>query len=87
MIGDVRYAFQAASGAVLVLDATKGIEVGAEKMWKEIKKHNLPAIIYINKMDKENVKFDDILDAIKDRFGKELPFCVPSAKSGNLSVL
>lgn len=83
MIGDVRYAFQAASGAVLVLDATKGIEVGAEKMWKEIKEHNLPAIIYINKMDKENVKFDDILDAIKDRFGKEaLPFCVPIGKSG-----
>ncbi|MDD4183999.1 MAG: elongation factor G [Candidatus Izemoplasmatales bacterium] len=82
MIGDISYALKVASGAILVLDATKGVEIGAEKMWKEIKKHNLPAIIYVNKMDKENVKFDSVLEAIKERLGKEaLPFCVPIGKS------
>ncbi len=82
MIGDTLQAFKVATGAILVLDATKGIEIGAEKMWKEIRKHNLPAIIYINKMDKENVKFDEILHAIKERLGKEaIPFCLPIGKS------
>ena len=77
MIGDVTYALEAASGAVLVLDATKGVEVGAEKMWKEIRKHNLPAIIYVNKMDKENVKFDTVLENIKAKLGKQaVPFCL-----------
>lgn len=86
MIGDIRHALKAATGAVLVLDATKGIEVGAEKMWMEIKRHHLPAIIYINKMDKENVKFDELLENIKNRLGKEaVPFCLPIGKKEEFS--
>jgi len=86
MIGDITYALKAASGAVLVLDATKGVEVGAEKMWKEIRKHNLPAIIFINKMDKENVKFETVLDNIRSKFGKQaVPFCLPIGKQAEFS--
>lgn len=86
MIGDISYALKAASGAVLVLDASKGVEIGAEKMWKEIKKHQLPAIIFINKMDKENIKFDEVLHSIKERLGNEaLPFCVPIGKNEDFS--
>jgi elongation factor G len=33
-------------------------------------------------MDKDNVKFDEVLEAIKERLGKEaLPFCLPIGKS------
>ncbi|MCK7486846.1 MAG: elongation factor G [Bacillus subtilis] len=86
MIGDIRHALKAATGAVLVLDATKGIEVGAEKMWMEIRRQNLPAIIFINKMDKENVKFDEVLALIKQRLGKEaVPFCLPIGKKEEFS--
>lgn len=86
MIGDVAFALKAATGAVLVLDATKGVEVGAEKMWEEIRKHNLPAIIFINKMDKENVKFDEVLENIKNRLGKQaVPFCLPIGKQAEFS--
>ncbi|HOP57265.1 MAG TPA: elongation factor G [Bacillota bacterium] len=86
MIGDVSYAFNAASGAILVLDATKGVEIGAEKMWLEIKKRNLPAIIFVNKMDKENVKFDSVMTAVKEKLGKQaMPFCVPIGKSDEFS--
>ncbi|MDD3126552.1 MAG: elongation factor G [Candidatus Izemoplasmatales bacterium] len=80
-IGDISYAMKAASGAILVLDATKGVEVGAEKMWKEIRKNHLPAIVFINKMDKENVKFDEILDLVRTKLGKQaVPFCLPIGK-------
>jgi len=86
MIGDVSYALQAASGAVLVIDATKGVEVGTEKMWKEIRNHNLPALIFVNKMDKENVKFEEVLAKIKDRLGKQaIPFCLPIGKQDEFS--
>lgn len=86
MIGDITYALKAASGAVLVLDATKGVEVGAEKMWKEIRKNNLPAIIFINKMDKENVKFDEVLESVKTKLGKQaVPFCLPIGKQSEFS--
>jgi elongation factor G len=85
-IGDIGYALQAASGAVLVLDATKGVEVGAERMWKQIRKHHLPAIIFVNKMDKENVKFDEVLNLIKSKLGKQaIPFCLPIGKQADFN--
>ena len=85
-IGDIGHALKVASGAILVLDATKGVEVGAEKMWLEIKKAKLPAIIFVNKMDKENVKFDEVLELIRTKLGKQaVPFCLPIGKKEEFS--
>ncbi len=85
-IGDIRHTLKVASGAILVLDATKGVEVGAEKMWLEIKKAKLPAIIFVNKMDKENVKFDEVLELIRTKLGKQaVPFCLPIGKKEEFS--
>jgi elongation factor G len=85
-IGDISHALTVASGAILVLDATKGVEVGAEKMWLQIRKHQLPSIIFVNKMDKENVKFDEVLELIKQKLGKQaVPFCLPIGKKDEFS--
>jgi len=82
MIGDISYAMSAANAAVLVVDASSGIQVGTEKMWLEIKKRNLPAMIFVNKMDKENIKFDELLQEIKTKLGKQaVPFALPLGKS------
>lgn len=82
MIGDINHAMSVASAAILMVDASSGIEVGTEKMWLEIKKNNLPALIFVNKMDKENVKFDEVLAEIRNKLGKEaVPFCLPLGKS------
>ncbi len=86
MIGDINHAMSVASAAILMVDASSGIEVGTEKMWLEIKKNNLPALIFVNKMDKENVKFDEVLAEIKNKLGKEaVPFCLPLGKSENFN--
>lgn len=82
MIGDISHALSVANAAILVVDASSGIEVGTEKMWLEIKKRNLPAIIFLNKMDKENIKFDELLEEIRTKLGKQaVPFCLPLGKS------
>jgi elongation factor G len=82
MIGDITYAMSAANAAILVLDASSGVQVGTERMWIEIKKNNLPAMIFVNKMDKENIKFDELLEEIKTKLGKQaVPFCLPLGKS------
>ncbi|MBN2877798.1 MAG: elongation factor G [Bacilli bacterium] len=82
MIGDIRHALSVANAAILVVDASSGIQVGTEKMWLEIKEHKLPAIIFVNKMDKENVKFDELLQEIRTKLGNEaVPFCLPLGKS------
>ncbi|MDT8336846.1 MAG: GTP-binding protein, partial [Candidatus Izemoplasmatales bacterium] len=82
MIGDISHALAVANAAVLVVDASSGVEVGTEKMWLEIKKRNLPAIIFLNKMDKENIKFEEVLEEIRTKLGKQaVPFCLPLGKS------
>ncbi|MFP4479137.1 MAG: elongation factor G [Candidatus Izemoplasmatales bacterium] len=82
MIGDISYAMSAANAAVLVVDASSGIQVGTEKMWLEIKERNLPAMIFVNKMDKENIKFEELLNDIKTKLGKQaVPFALPLGKS------
>jgi len=57
-------------GAVLVIDATKKIEVGTIKHYNLLKKHGVPTIIYINKMDKELIDFEALLDEINAKLGK-----------------
>ncbi|MFA7106991.1 MAG: elongation factor G [Candidatus Izemoplasmatales bacterium] len=82
MIGDISHSMAVANAAILVVDASSGVEVGTEKMWLEIKKRNLPAMIFLNKMDKENIKFDEVLEEIRTKLGKQaVPFALPLGKS------
>ncbi|UKI49030.1 MAG: GTP-binding protein [Clostridium sp.] len=66
-------------GAILVVDAVNGIEIETLKHWRFFKKkRNIPTIIYINKMDKENVNFEFLLGDIREKLGKNaIPFCYP----------
>lgn len=71
-------------GAVLVIDASTKVQVGTIKHWNFLRKRNIPTFIYINKMDKENVVFDDILDDIRSKLGKNaVPFCYPIGHEHN----
>ncbi|NLJ57833.1 MAG: elongation factor G [Tissierellia bacterium] len=84
-VGEVCGALRVVDGAVLVIDASSGIEVGTEKSWKYLEERNLPRIICINKLDKENIKFDELLDKIREQFGKKVvPFALPIGKGENI---
>lgn len=77
-VGDVFGALRVAGGAVIMVDASSGIEVGTEKAWNFTEKRNMPKVIFINKMDKDNVNYVKVLKDLKDKFGKKIaPFCIP----------
>ncbi len=83
-VGDLSQALEVVKGAVIMVDSLKGVEVGTERVWLEIRKRHIPAIIYVNKMDKENVKFEKVLEDIREKLGKKaVPFCWPIGKSEN----
>ncbi len=64
--------------AILVIDASTGVQVGTIKHWKHLKRRGIPTLIYLNKMDKEGVNFDDLLDEIREKIGKNaIPFAYP----------
>ncbi|MEG2640695.1 MAG: elongation factor G [Bacilli bacterium] len=72
-------------GAILLIDASKGIEVETIKHFNLLKKRGIPTIIFLNKMDKDNVNFDSLLSDIQDKFGKQcIPFAYPIGKNANL---
>src|SRR5699024_4082366 len=77
-VGETYGALRASEGAILVVDAAAGIQVGTEKAWNLLEKHKRPRFIFINKMDKEEVDFDKLIKELKEKFGNEVfPFALP----------
>lgn len=67
-----------ADSCIIVIDVASGLEVGTEMAWQEADKMNLPRILFVNKMTKENVNFLEILEKIIERFGTSvLPLQIP----------
>lgn len=64
--GDLESTLRAVDAVVVVVDATTGVEGGTEKVWECADKYNLPRLIFINKMDKENASFDNALASIEE---------------------
>ena len=59
--GEIAQDLAVVKGAVVLIDAQKGIEVGSERVWDELRLRHTPTIIFVNKADKENVKLDKII--------------------------
>ncbi|SHH56578.1 elongation factor G [Anaerosphaera aminiphila DSM 21120] len=83
-MGEAYGALRASEAALMVIDATSGIEVGTERMWKYTEKIGLPRIIFVNKIDGENVNFRKLMENLEEAFGKKvIPFSVPIGEGEN----
>jgi len=69
--GEVISGIRAVDSAVIVVDATAGVEVGTERAWQFLEESNLPCIIFINKLDKEGVDVNNVVADIKNRLSKK----------------
>ncbi|MDQ4100363.1 MAG: elongation factor G, partial [Chloroflexota bacterium] len=58
---EVAAAMRVIDGAVIVVDAAAGIEVGTELVWQAARKANVPCIIFVNKIDRDNADFDRVV--------------------------
>lgn len=77
-VGETFSSLRVAGGAVIMVDASSGIEVGTEKAWRYCEDRKMPRIIFINKMDRENIDYVKVIRELKDTFGKKVaPFAVP----------
>ncbi|MDD4953541.1 MAG: elongation factor G [Candidatus Omnitrophica bacterium] len=68
--GEVLSGIRAVDGAVIVVDASSGIEVGAERAWQILEENNIPCLIFINKSDKQDADIDKVLGELKETFSK-----------------
>lgn len=72
-------------GAILVIDASKGVQVGTIKSFKALRKRGVPIILFINKMDKEDVDFNVLYQQIRETLDdkKCAPFSYPVGREQN----
>ena len=76
--GDAVAGLAAADGALCVVSATAGIEVGTERMFREAVRRRDPVLFVASMMDKEHASFDDVVDQIRARLtNKVIPVEVP----------
>lgn len=66
-ISELKSSVEVIEGAVLFASANGGLEVGLERVWDEIEKKSLPAILVVNKMDKENSDYYRVIQSIQEK--------------------
>src|SRR6188508_2213838 len=69
---DVVEALTAVDAVIVVVDASAGVEVGTDEVWRLADARGLPRMVFINKMDRENANYDTTLDQLKARFGPKI---------------
>jgi len=79
--GEVREALRVVEGAVVVVNALSGVEVGTEKVWQYASDYGVSRIIFINMLGRENASFDSALESATERFGSSaIPLQIPSGE-------
>ncbi|MFY9358889.1 MAG: GTP-binding protein, partial [Bacillota bacterium] len=84
-VGEVRSALRVADGALVVVDATGGVEVGTELVWQYTSEYEIPRLLVVNKLDRENTDFQGTLEQVRNVFETNvLPLYLPIGKEANL---
>jgi elongation factor G len=65
--GDAIAGLAAADGALVVVSATSGVEVGTERMFKLARERRDPVLFVVSMLDKENASFERTFQQIKAR--------------------
>ncbi len=73
-VAEVKSAVRVADGAVIVVCAASSVEVGTELGWGYADEQEIPRLIFVNKMDRENADFFRVMEEIRANFGNK---CVP----------
>lgn len=73
-VGEVKAAIRVSEGAIIVVCAASGVEVGSEQVWAYSGEANQSRLIFVNKMDRENADFYKTLEQVQSKFGAG---CVP----------
>jgi elongation factor G len=84
--GEVMAGVRVADGALVVVGATSGVEVGTERCWRAAEARGIPRMVFISMMDRENANFDKAFQQVRDSFGSgAIPVEVPIGSGDQFS--
>jgi elongation factor G len=77
-IADARACLRVADGAILLVDGVSGVEVQTEEAWGFAHEFDLPVMIAISRLDRENASMERALQSITQSLGRQaVPVQVP----------
>ncbi len=66
---EVERSMRVLDGAVVVFDASQGVEPQSETVWRQADKYRVPRIAFANKMDKTGADIWLVINSMKERVG------------------
>ena len=87
-LGDLNYTLAAVDGVVFVIDAIDGVRPLGRKLWKAIQDADLPAIVFVNKIDRDRADFDMAVNSLASMLGiRPVIMQSPIGQPGNIAGL
>lgn len=71
-IGSMISALTVADAAIIVVDGAAGVEPQTRQAWEICDRLNLPRLLFISGLDKENSEWDSALGGLKQAFGRSV---------------
>jgi elongation factor G len=83
-VGETKGAIAVADAGIVLLDPVSGVEVGTELGWGYLDEADLPRVVFINKMDRDNASFENTLANLRSQFsGAIVPVQLPIGSGGD----
>ncbi len=79
--GDMTWLLKGVDSALFVLDAVDGVRPLSKKFWTMLRAENLPAIIVINKLDRDRANFQMAYDSLTTLGAKPVALHMPIRKN------
>lgn len=84
-VGEVKQGLRVADSCLFVVDAVSGVEVGTELTWEYADQADLPRLVLVNKMDRENASFERALTGLNNHFDAQfVPLLLPIGSQSSL---
>ena len=68
-LADTLAALRVCEGAVFVVNAVMGVEIGTERLWQRAEELGIARLVFVNMLDRERADFFRTLDSLKASFG------------------
>jgi elongation factor G len=79
-IEDTHLCLSAVDGVVILVSALSGVKAETNKVWNFADQYNIPRVVFVNKMNRDNADFYKALDSVKESYDlPALPLQIPLA--------
>lgn len=85
---EVERSMRVLDGAVLVLSGVAGVQPQTETVWRQMKRHHVHAIAFVNQLDRPGADFFRCIDEIQSRLGaRAMPIQFPVGEEGEMRTV